>query len=87
MKIIQTDTGTLSNFKEFPKRTYLDGVKIQDSCPQCNTLWEKDLSKNPLVYVQPDTPVTITGYCVECENEWSVGQIVLTAKVVVATWE
>lgn len=87
MKIIQSDIGTNSNFSEFPKRTYLEGVKIQDCCPFCNTDWEKDLSKDPLVYVRSDTPITITGYCPSCENEWSVGQIVLTAKVIVSIWE
>lgn len=81
MKIIQTATKTNSNFIELPKYTFIHGVKLQDVCTACNKEWEWDLSKEPLYCPRPDTPITVTGYCKECENEWTVGQVVLTVKV------
>jgi len=63
---------------ELPKRTYVPGVVLKDTCPKCKTPWEMDLADQYLSHPIVGKPHNVGGYChnEDCGHEWPVMVIV-----------
>lgn len=61
---------------ELDKRTYLPGVVIKSTCPNCGEPWEGDMGDHYLSYPKVDEPAKVYACCQKCEHEWSVMVIV-----------
>lgn len=62
------------------KRFYTNHI-IKSVCPNCNTNYVRDCNHHCFSYPSTNTPITITGYCSECEHEWEIGKVILTVSI------
>lgn len=63
---------------EGDKRHYIPGVVVQDSCPECGLLAERDLGDRYLNYPQINGVSPVFLHCPDrdCQREWEVPVIV-----------
>ena len=59
------------------KRFYMPGIVITDTCPKCGEPYKRDTGDYYLSYPTGGEPIKISGYCGECNHEWTMGYVVL----------
>ncbi len=63
------------------KKTYLSGVEIKGSCPECGAEYVHNCGTEHFNYPAVGYPESITGYCRVCGHEWKMGDVVIRISV------
>lgn len=54
------------------KRLKLPGVKVEDDCPKCGSIWQWDGDTDHVNYPDLSDKINLNAYCNKCNNEWEV---------------
>lgn len=76
-----TNTVKIGKGHTLDKRFRLPGVVLQYHCPDCGHPGEWNGNNQYLSYPQVGVSEEITGFCVECDHNWSLGTATVEIQV------